>query len=126
MGTESARYLIASSNGQAPCYLFVNTLVDSFENTFELLQDCGVDPERIEGLCGIKLKNCVRIKNSVKLNGHRLRKAQSEGKFLVADSASQGVCEFSIMGKDEPKNILHVCAGKGNKTIMVSALAKER
>lgn len=126
IGLESGHLLIASSNGKPPSYVFVNTIKTTVDEIFELFKSNQMEPEKVHMLCGTKLENCIRINKPPKLFTHCIQKSYKEGLFLIADSASQGVSAFSLLSNNKPQSILHVCSGKGNKTIMVNALYKNK
>lgn len=55
-----------------------------------------------------------------------IKQAMSDGMFVIADIASQTVVERTLNCANNPQNILELCAGKGNKTIMLEALSLQK
>lgn len=125
IGEKPARYLISSSNGAAPCYVFVNSLKSNFQECFDLFEQNDAKPEKMDFLCGIELKNCIWIKNASALQNTEIKNAQETGKFIISDAASQAVVKRTLSCFNKGVSFLDLCCGKGNKAIMYQVLSKK-
>ena len=123
IGENAGRYLISSSNGRPPVYVFVNSLKASVDEVVDLLNSIEAKPKLIESLCGIKLHGCILIEETSAVNKPECKEAMALGKFLIADAASQAVATRAMQQFEHPKTMLEVGAGKGTKTLMFQSLA---
>ena len=125
IGEKAGRYLISSSNGRPPMYVFVNSLKASKEEVLELLNAAEAKPQPVEALCGIKMFGCFRVEEASALNKPEIKEAMALGKLMITDAASQAIATRAMSQYEHPKSMLEVCAGRGNKTIMFQSLAKD-
>lgn len=125
LGEKYGRYLIASCNGQPPCYIFVNSIKSNVEEMMTLLDDNDAKPVQVKGLCGLKLNSCIRVEKPIALRSHDLKSAYQQGKFLITDIAAQAIVQSAFLSANHPGGMLEICAGKGNKTIMFQSLANQ-
>ena len=123
IGEKAGRFLISSSNGAPPVYIFVNSLKATEDEITELMFAAEAKPKKIEQLCGINLFGCLRIDAPAALQNPKIKEAMMLGKFLIADVASQAIATYSMQSANNPQSMLEVCAGKGNKTLMFQSLA---
>lgn len=123
IGENAGRYLISSSNGRPPVYVFVNSLKVSVDEVMDLLKNIDAKPKLIDSLCGIKLHGCILIEETSAINKPEIKEAMALGKFLIADAASQAVVTRAMQQYEHPKTMLEVGAGKGTKTLMFQSLA---
>lgn len=126
IGENAGRYLISSSNGAPPAYVFVNSIKSRRDEVFEILKAAEAKPSVVEALCGIKLTGCIRVENSAALNNTEIKQAMMMGKFSISDAASQAVATHAMQAFENPQTMLEVCAGKGTKTLMFQSLANEK
>lgn len=125
IGERAGKYLISSSNGQPPCYIFVNSIKSNRDEIFDLFKMAEGKPSIIDGLCGINLNSCIRIDAPSVLMKPEIKEACMLGHFSICDIASQAVVARALSNVIDPQNILEVCAGKGTKTIMFQSLANQ-
>lgn len=125
IGENAGRYLISSSNGAPPAYVFVNTIRSSRDEVFEILKSVEAKPSVVEALCGIKLENCIRVEEASALNHTDMKQAMMMGAFSISDAASQAVVMHAMRQFENPQSMLEVCAGKGTKTLMFQSLANQ-
>lgn len=125
IGENPARYLISSSNGAAPCYVFVNNLKSNFDECMNLFNKHDAKPQKFDWLCGVELENCIWLKNPAALQCGELKEAQSQGKFIICDAASQAIVGRTLNCCNNPNSFLDMCCGKGNKAIMFQALSQQ-
>lgn len=95
------------------------------EDVIELLKSIEAKPVVIESLCGVKLTNCIRVEQASALNRPECKQAMMLGLFSICDVASQAVVLRALSQIVQPTNMLEVCAGKGNKTLMFQSLANQ-
>lgn len=126
LGEKFARYLIASCNGQPPCYIFANSVKSSIDEVFELLKNNEAKPQKIGSLCGLKINNCILVGNPAALMGYEINQAYKDGKFLISDIASQAVVQSVFLSSYSARSILEIGSGKGTKTIMFQAVAASK
>lgn len=126
LGELYGKNMIASCNGQPPCYIFVNLIKSSIEEINNLFNEIDGKPYIIKGLNGIATPGCIRIDNPAKIRDAASMEAMQEGKFIICDAASQAIAASALLAPENPTNILEFCSGIGNKTIMLQALAKHK
>lgn len=126
LGKKAGRYLISSSNGAPPTYIFVNTIKSSMDQMFEILNNADAKPHQIKALCGAKLQNCILVDKASAMQDVTVKQAMRDGKFIIADIASQTVVQHVVNSAQNPSSMLELCAGKGNKTIMFQTLFQQQ
>ncbi len=88
-----------------------------------LFKENNVKAHIVKGLCGLKLHGSIYIENPALLMRGDLKKAYDDGKFLIADIASQAIVHAAILCSKTTRTVLDVCSGKGNKMLMLQSLA---
>lgn len=118
--------MISSSNGAAPCYIYVNTSKISVGECKDLLEKNNAKPEIVENLCGVDLPACIRVDKASALHCDALKCAMSDGLFFISDAASQAVVTNFVNNINKPGRFLEFCCGKGNKTLMFQSSFKNK
>lgn len=126
IGEKPGRYLVSSSNGAAPCYIFVNTLKISVGECRDLLEKNGAEPDPVDSLCGVDLPACIRLNKPSALQSDALVCAMADGLFFITDAASQAIVANFANNISSPGTFLEYCCGKGNKTLMFQNIFNQK
>lgn len=103
--------------------MFANPIKSSEEEVIEILDASGAKPKKMESLCGTKLFGCIRVEDASAINKPECQQAMMMGKFSIADAASQAIVLRAMGQIVEPTNMLEICAGRGNKTLMFQGIS---
>lgn len=109
-GNERTEQLLASLNEEAPEYVRVNTLQTTDDKFSQILDDTGINHQKIENLPHCFRVNCAYLLNNLE--------TQAKNCYYYQDMASQWSC--LALDAQEGERIADVCAAPGGKSFTVA------
>lgn len=127
LGAQEAQTYLQVSNEPAPVFVGINAAACDETETLDILVAAHGEPTPANA-GGVEVPGCYHLNSGQVLLDGRVSRMLNKGHILVSDAASQAVAHLVLPdeGKDKPRSLLEIGAGRGTKTILLQSNAVRR